>query len=173
MVAHGRTARIFGAPPSAIPIRWNRPVSGLASGVWARGTAPSHAFAQWRIAVPILAYRCGGSAGIAPWSAPASRLIFLANAIKTPEARFYQTHLSRLGSGRTLRPKRAVAGCKCRLLAKSLAGEPAHCTAQALPATAPGPAQAGERHQTRAIQPYSAGQFAAKRDATQQFLTKS
>jgi hypothetical protein len=42
------------------------------------GAAPSRAVAQWRSAAPLLAYRCGGSAGIDgidPRSAPASRFI--------------------------------------------------------------------------------------------------
>jgi hypothetical protein len=43
-----------------------RPVSGLAGEDPSfLVTAPSHAGAQWRFAVPRPAYRCGGSAGLA------------------------------------------------------------------------------------------------------------
>ena len=70
-----------GAPasPSAMPLQHP---SGRSPGSQAGrdpGAAPSHAVAQWRSAAPLLAYRCGGSAGIArgsnPRSAPASRFI--------------------------------------------------------------------------------------------------
>lgn len=70
-----------GAPasPSAMPLQHPSGRSpGSQAGVYP-GAAPSRAVAQWRSAAPLLAYRCGGSAGIAlgldPRSAPASRFI--------------------------------------------------------------------------------------------------
>jgi hypothetical protein len=70
-----------GAPasPSAMPLQHPSGRSpGSQAGVYP-GAAPSRAIAQWRSAAPLLAYRCGGSAGIAcgikPRRAPASRFI--------------------------------------------------------------------------------------------------
>jgi hypothetical protein len=51
--------------PSAMPTNSSRPVSGLARGLDDLGGSPSHVETQWLCDPPQLAYRCGGSAGIA------------------------------------------------------------------------------------------------------------
>src|SRR5690606_21342340 len=76
-VGEQETAALPRRPPHRN--RWTPwPVSGLASEACASAFAPSHADAQWRVASARLAYRCGGSAGMAAsWNAttasPASR----------------------------------------------------------------------------------------------------
>jgi hypothetical protein len=54
------------SPAAIFANRVARPVSGLTSTFQDAGESPSHARrrAQWLIDSPLLAYRCGGSAGI-------------------------------------------------------------------------------------------------------------
>jgi len=50
------------------------------------GYLPAHP-AQWRLNLSVLTYRCGGSAGIAENSAPASRFTFARTTRKAPDER--------------------------------------------------------------------------------------
>ena len=65
-------------PPQRLELKTStdvchRPVSGLASDAQCIGLITFPCNAQWSIDQVSLAYRCGGSAGIATYRGPASR----------------------------------------------------------------------------------------------------